>query len=117
MAMVLLRSNALPRGIEYFGNTLGAALAFDQGRCRFCCRTQTGHRGLVDGNRGYHKASKPKPMMLAQRVRNLDVSYQFVPGTGIGPLNAPRFNKELGIRAPLFLGLKGHLIETSWVLK
>ena len=115
--MTFIYFNDLPRAIDFYGNVLGFPLAIDQGWCKIYQVTQTGHWGLVDGNRGYHRASKTKPIMLALRVEDVDAWYEFVLEKGIEPLNAPRVNKEMGFRVFLFQDPEGHVIEIQSVLK
>lgn len=115
--MTFVYFNDLARAIDFYENTLGFPVVIDQGWCKVYRVTETGHWGLVDGNRGYHRPSETKPIMLALRVDDVDAWYEFVLEKGIKPLNAPRFNKELGIHVFLFLDPEGHVIEIQSVPK
>ena len=109
--------NDMPRAIDFYENLLGFPLAIDQGWCKIYQVSPTGHWGLVDGNRGYHKANNAKPIMLALRVDDVDEWYEFVVGKGIKTLNEPKASQDLGIRAFLFLDPEGHVIEIQSVSK
>jgi lactoylglutathione lyase len=109
--------NDMPRAIDFYQNVLGFPMVIDQGWCKIYQVTPTGHWGLVDGNRGYHKASDTKPIMLTLRVEDLDAWYEFVLEKGIKPKNPPLVSQELGIRAFVFLDPEGHVIEIQSVLE
>jgi len=69
--------------MDFYGNTLGFPLAIDRGWYKVQRVAQTGHWGLVDGNRGSHQASQTKPMMLALRV---EIDIQSVPKQAAQPV-------------------------------
>jgi len=113
MSIVFIYFNDVPKAMSFYEDVMGFTLAIDQGWCKIYQTSNSGYVGLVDGNRGYHKASETKPIILCFRVPNVDEWYVFIKAKGIHIHHDLKKNEEMKIRAFLFDDPEGHVIEVQ----
>jgi len=65
----------------------------------------------VDGNVGYHKPNKIKPVMLTVVVDDPDAWYSHFKKHGVETLSEPHDDKEMGLRIFLLEDPEGYIIE------
>lgn len=113
LAITFIYFNDLPKAMEFYENVMGFSLLIDQGWCKIYQASSSGCVGLVDGSRGFHKASETKPIILCYRVPDVDEWYAYIKSKGIEIFHDIKTNQELKIRAFLFHDPEGHVVEVQ----
>jgi len=76
------------------------------------------HVGLVDGNRGYVKATEDKPIMLTYFSDDIDWWHKHLKDMGIEIEQPPQEASYLHMKTLLFRDPEGYLIEIlQWLTK
>ena len=96
---------------RFYSEVMGFELVTDQGWAKIFRVTGGAHVGVVDGERGYHKASHTKPVMLTVVVPDVDAWYDHLRRHGARILSEPHDNEELGLRMFLLEDPEGYVIE------
>jgi predicted enzyme related to lactoylglutathione lyase len=115
-SILFIYFNDLPKAMAFYEDVMGFNLEIDQGWCKIYRTSASGFVGLVDGNRGYHKASETKPMILCFRVPDVEAWHSRIVDKGIEIHHPLKNNEELKIRAFLFNDPEGHVIEIQSTL-
>lgn len=108
--------NDLPKAMDFYEKVMGFDLEIDQGWCKIYRASSNGYVGLVDGERGFHKASETKPIILCFRVPDVDEWYRFIKDKGIEIFKDIKSSPELKIRAFLIHDPEGHVVEIQSAL-
>jgi lactoylglutathione lyase len=116
MNIVFIYFNDLAKAMNFYEDVLGFTLAIDQGWTKIYQSSTSGYIGLVDGTRGYHKASEVKPLILCFRVPDVDAWYQYLLSQGVPMLKDIKNSEELHIRAFLIEDPEGHTLEFQSVI-
>ena len=116
MNIVFIYFNDLSKAIDFYENVLGFTLAIDQGWTKIYQSSTSGYIGLVDGKRGFHKASETKPLILCFRVPDVDAWYHHFQAKGVPILKEIKNSAELHIRAFLIEDPEGHTLEFQSVI-
>ena len=72
---------------------------------------ENAHIGLVDGNRGFHKPSPMKPVMITILVPDVDAWYRHFITLGVPTLTEPKDDAALKTRMFLLKDPEGYVIE------
>ena len=116
MNIVFIYFNDLAKAMNFYEDVLGFTLAIDQGWTKIYQSSTSGFIGLVDGKRGYHKASEVKPIILCFRVPDVDAWYKHIQSHGVPMLKEIKNSDELHIRAFLIQDPEGHTLEFQSVI-
>ncbi|UCH56912.1 MAG: VOC family protein [Candidatus Bathyarchaeota archaeon] len=101
----------LERAMRFYEDILRLEKTVDQGWAKIYRVADAAHVGLVDGERGYHRPSPEKPVMITILVSDVDSWYAHFVDRGVKTLGAPRDNPDLRIRAFLLEDPEGYVIE------
>ncbi len=115
-SIVFIYFNDLPKAMDFYENVMGFNLEIDQGWCKIYRTSASGYVGLVDGSRGFHKASETKPIILCFRVADVESWHSHIVDKGIDIHHPIKNSEELKIRAFLFNDPEGHTIEIQSAL-
>jgi lactoylglutathione lyase len=108
--------NDLPKAIDFYEQVMGFTLEIDQGWTKIYRASATGYVGLVDGQRGFHKPSDTKPIILCFRVPDVDEWYEFIKAKGVEIFKDIKSSSELKIRAFLIHDPESHVVEIQSVI-
>jgi uncharacterized glyoxalase superfamily protein PhnB len=90
---------------------MGLELVTDQGWAKIFRVAGEAYVGLVDGHRGFHKASPTKPVMLTIVTSNVDAWYERFLEFGVETFSEPKDDEELGTRMFMLEDPEGYVIE------
>jgi predicted enzyme related to lactoylglutathione lyase len=101
----------LPRAIRFYEDVMGFEMVVDQGWSKIYRIREGAYIGLVDGEKGYHKASDTKPVIVCLNVRDADAWYEMLKGKGVEIEEKPQESKRLKIKVFMFKDPEGYVIE------
>jgi len=73
----------LPGAMKFYEDVMGFEMVVDQGWSKIYKIREGAYIGLVDGERGYHKASDIKPVIICLNVYDADAWYEKVTKAGL----------------------------------
>jgi catechol 2,3-dioxygenase-like lactoylglutathione lyase family enzyme len=111
LAITFLYYRDLPTALAFYTDVLGLPLVIDQGWSKILRIADGAHVGLVDENRGMHRAHPVKPVQLCLRVPDVDAWHAWAAEKAVPALSPLRTNDTLGIRAFVFEDPEGYQIE------
>ncbi len=111
LAITFLYYRDLPTALAFYTDVLGLPLVIDQGWSKILRIAGGAHVGLVDENRGMHRAHPVKPVQLCLRVPDVDAWHAWAAEKAVPALSPLRTNDTLGIRAFVFEDPEGYQIE------
>jgi predicted enzyme related to lactoylglutathione lyase len=86
----------LPKAMEFYTNIMGFTMEVDQGWSKIYKIRDGAYVGLVDESKGYHRASKDKPVILCLNVEDANAWHGKLKRNGLDledlPLESERFN-------------------------
>jgi len=103
----------LPEAVRFYEEVMGLSVTVDQGWSKILRVSGDGYIGLVDGAKGYHKASDPKPVIFCLNVRDAEAWYERVTKAGVLVEEKPRESERLKIKVFIFKDPEGHVIEVQ----
>ena len=98
---------------KFYEEIMGFELAVDQKWAKIYKVAENAFMGCVNGQRGYHKPSVEKPVMLTLVVNDPDDWYTRLKRQGVKILSEPHDNNELSLRIFLFEDPEGYVIEVQ----
>ncbi len=101
----------LPRAIRFYEDVMGFEMVVDQGWSKIYRIREGAYIGLVDGEKGYHKASDTKPVIVCLNVRDADAWYEMLKGKGVEIEEKPQESERLKIKVFMFKDPEGYVIE------
>lgn len=101
----------LEKAIKFYEEIMGFKLAIDQGWSKIYSVAEGAYIGLVDENRGYHRASATKPVIVCLNVADVDLWYSKLKKKGVENISQPSDSEELKIRAFILQDPEGYVIE------
>jgi len=101
----------LPRAIRFYEDVMGFEMVVDQGWSKIYRIREGAYIGLVDGEKGYHKASDTKPVIVCLNVRDAGAWYEMLKGKGVEIEEKPQESKRLKIKVFMFKDPEGYVIE------
>lgn len=100
-----------PRATRFYEDVMGFEMVVDQGWSKIYRIREGAYIGLVDGEKGYHKASDTKPVIVCLNVRDADAWYEMLKGKGVDMEEKPQESKRLKIKVFMFKDPEGYVIE------
>ncbi|EMR73583.1 hypothetical protein MCGE09_00631 [Thaumarchaeota archaeon SCGC AB-539-E09] len=101
----------LPRAMRFYGDVMGFEMIVDQGWSKIYRIREGAYIGLVDGEKGYHKASDTKPVIVCLNVKDADAWYEMLKGKGVEIEEKPQESERLKIKVFMFKDPEGYVIE------
>ena len=101
----------LPRTIRFYEDVMGFELVVDQGWSKIYRIRDGAYIGLVDGEKGYHRPSDTKPVIICLNVNDADAWYSMRKGKGVEIEEQPVESERLKIKVFMFRDPEGYVIE------
>ena len=101
----------LPRAMKFYEDLMGFEMVVDQGWSKIYRIREGEYIGLVDGEKGYHKASDIKPVIVCLNVKDADAWYEMLKGKGVEIEEKPQESERLKIKVFMFKDPEGYVIE------
>ncbi len=101
----------LPRAMRFYEDVMGFEMVVDQGWSKIYKIREGAYLGLVDGEKGYHKASDTKPVIICLNVRDADAWYERLSEKGVELESQPEESERLRIKVFMFKDPEGYVIE------
>jgi catechol 2,3-dioxygenase-like lactoylglutathione lyase family enzyme len=118
MAALSIRGNIiftyyhdLTRAAEFYANVMGLELVLDQGFAKVFQLTPHTFIGLVDGEKGTHRPSDTKPVIIASVSDDVEKWYQHLIDHGVEIKKPLKENSVLGLRGFMALDPEGYVLE------
>ena len=111
LAITFFYYRDLAAAARFYEEVMGLTLAIDQGWAKIFRICDGAHVGLVDENKGMHKASAEKSVQLCIRVKDVAAWYDYAKALNLTNLSELFSNDEIGIRAFVFDDPGGYQIE------
>lgn len=97
--------------MRFYEDVMGFEMVVDQGWSKIYRIREGAYIGLVDGEKGYHKASDTKPVIICLNVRDADAWYEILKGKGVEIEEKPQESERLKIKVFMFKDPEGYVIE------
>jgi lactoylglutathione lyase len=101
----------LPAAMRFYEDILGLALTVDQGWAKVYQTSPTSFIGLVDQQRGMHKASDTKPVAVAFVTPDVDAWHAWLVSRGVKMRSPVADSKSLPIRGFTAYDPEGYTLE------
>ena len=101
----------LPKAMRFYEEVMGFKMIVDQGWSKIYKVAQEGFLGLVDGEKGFHKANDIKPVIFCLNVKDVDAWYERLVNKGILIDKKPEESKKLMIKGFMLRDPEGYVIE------
>lgn len=109
--VVFLYYADLDAAAAFYGDTLGLEKTFDEGWVKIYATSETSFVGLVDEQRGSHRASEDKPVMLSLVTADVDAWHERLRERGVRILSEPADSTSVPVRAFLVEDPGGYTVE------
>ncbi|HUS78789.1 MAG TPA: VOC family protein [Patescibacteria group bacterium] len=106
----------LPKAMEFYETVLGLNMVVDQGGAKIYKIREGAYVGLVDENRGYHRASDIKPVILCMNVYDADSWYERVRSHDLEIEVMLKESEVLKVKVFMFRDPEGYVIEIQETL-
>ncbi|MCC7031403.1 MAG: VOC family protein [Acidobacteria bacterium] len=101
----------LPAAMRFYEDILGLTLTVDQGWAKVYQTSPTSFIGLVDEQRGMHRASDTKPVAVAFVTPDVDAWHAWLVARGVRMRSAVADSKSLPIRGFTAYDPEGYTLE------
>lgn len=101
----------LAAAADFYANVMKLELVMDQGFAKVFKLTAHTFIGLVDGERGTHKASDTKPVIIASVTDDVEKWYEYLISKGVEIKKPLKENQTLGLRGFMALDPEGYVLE------
>ncbi len=101
----------LPAAMRFYEDVLGLSLTVDQGWAKVYQTSPTSFIGLVDEQRGMHRASDTKPVAVAFVTPDVDAWHAWLVARGVRMRSAVADSKSLPIRGFTAYDPEGYTLE------
>ncbi len=101
----------LPAAMRFYEDILGLTLTVDQGWAKVYQTSPTSFIGLVDEQRGMHRASDTKPVAVAFVTPDVDAWHAWLVARGVRMRSAVADSKSLPIRGFTAFDPEGYTLE------
>lgn len=101
----------LPKAMKFYEKTMGFKMVVDQGWSKIYKIRDGAYLGLVDGEKGYHRASKTKPVIICLNVYNAEYWFKKLQAKGVEIEEQPKESERLKIKVFMFKDPEGYVIE------
>lgn len=109
--VVFLYYADLMAAAEFYENTLALEKSFDEGWVKIYRTSRSSFVGLVDENRGTHRAADAKPVMLSIVTREVDAWYEHLRRAGVPILDGLSDSESVPVRGFLVEDPGGYTVE------
>ena len=103
--------NDLPRAMKFYEEVMGFEMVVDQGWSKIYKIRDGAYLGLVDGEKGYHRASDTKPVIICINVHDADAWYKRLVDKGVEIERQPQESERLKIKVFMFKDPEGYVLE------
>lgn len=103
--------NDLPRAMKFYEEVMGFEMVVDQGWSKIYKIRDGAYLGLVDGEKGYHRASDTKPVIICINVHDADAWYQRLVAKGVEIERQPQESERLKIKVFMLKDPEGYVLE------
>jgi lactoylglutathione lyase len=101
----------LPRAMRFYEEVMGFEMVVDQGWSKIYKIRDGAYIGLVDGERGYHRPSESKPVIICLNVHDADAWYERLVESGVEVADQPQESERLRIKVFMLRDPEGYVIE------
>lgn len=101
----------VPAAMRFYEDVLGLTLTVDQGWAKVYQTSPTSFLGLVDEQRGMHRASETKPVAVAFVTPDVDAWYAWLVARGVKMRSPVADSKSLPIRGFTAYDPEGYTLE------
>lgn len=101
----------LEKATRFYQEIMGFELVVDQGFARIFRVAGNAYMGVVDEQKGAHRANSIKPVELTVIVADPDAWYDYLISKGIQPISEPKTLEAMKLRMFLLHDPEGYLIE------
>jgi predicted enzyme related to lactoylglutathione lyase len=101
----------LEKAIDFYENIMGFTLEVDQGWSKIYKIRDGAYIGLVDGEKGYHRPSDTKPVIICLNVYDADAWYDKLTSKGIKIEEKPKESERLKIKVFMLKDPEGYVLE------
>jgi predicted enzyme related to lactoylglutathione lyase len=101
----------LEEASRFYGETLGLERVMDREWVKIYRVGAGGHIGLVEGERGYLRPSKDKPVMLSIMVSDVDAWYRRLTERGVKVNHPPERSGDIHMSGFLTWDPSGYVVE------
>lgn len=101
----------LPGAMRFYEEIMGFEMVVDQGWSKIYRIREGAYVGLVDGEKGYHRPSDTKPVIICLNVHDADAWYRRLVERGVEIEEQPTESERLKIKVFMFSDPEGYVIE------
>lgn len=101
----------LPGAMRFYKEVMGFEMVVDQGWSKIYRIREGAYVGLVDGEKGYHRPSDTKPVIICLNVHDADAWYRRLVERGVEIEEQPKESERLKIKVFMFNDPEGYVIE------
>jgi len=101
----------LPRAMRFYEEVMGFVMVVDQGWSKIYRIRDGAYIGLVDGEKGYHRPSDSKPVIICLNVNDADAWYERLVERGVEIEDQPQESERLRIKVFMLRDPEGYVIE------
>jgi lactoylglutathione lyase len=101
----------LDEAARFYGEVLGLEMVIDQGFAKVFRVAGSAFVGVVDEQKGAHRANAIKPVELTLVVDDPDAWYAYLKAKGVETINEPHDVQNPNLRCFLLQDPEGYLIE------
>ncbi len=101
----------LPGAMRFYEEVMGFEMVVDQGWSKIYRIREGAYVGLVDGEKGYHRPSDTKPVIICLNVHDADAWYRRLVERGVEIEEQPKESERLKIKVFMFRDPEGYVIE------
>ncbi|UCD43941.1 MAG: VOC family protein [Candidatus Bathyarchaeota archaeon] len=101
----------LPGAMRFYEEVMGFEMVVDQGWSKIYRIREGAYLGLVDGEKGYHRPSDTKPVIICLNVHDADAWYRRLVERGVEIEEQPKESERLKIKVFMLRDPEGYVIE------
>ena len=101
----------LPRAMRFYEEVMGFEMVVDQGWSKIYRIRDGAYIGLVDGEKGYHRPSDSKPVIICLNVNDANAWYERLVERGVEIEDQPQESERLRIKVFMLRDPEGYVIE------
>ncbi|MCW3992661.1 MAG: VOC family protein [Candidatus Bathyarchaeota archaeon] len=101
----------LPGAMRFYEEVMGFEMVVDQGWSKIYRIREGAYVGLVDGEKGYHRPSDTKPVIICLNVHDADAWYRRLVERGVEIEEQPQESERLKIKVFMLRDPEGYVIE------
>jgi lactoylglutathione lyase len=101
----------LPQAMKFYEEVMGFKMTVDQGWSKIYRVSQDGYLGLVDGEKGHHKANNIKPVIFCLNVNDAEAWYRKITKAGVVIEEKLQESQRLKVRVFMFKDPEGYVVE------